>query len=37
MSKNSSMVVGAAGAVETGTRMTEGGEYLGQKIYEYSE
>jgi hypothetical protein len=31
------LVVGAAGSVETGTQMTEGGEYLGQKIYEYSE
>jgi len=31
------LVVGAAASVETGTQMTEGGEYLGQIIYEYSE
>jgi len=31
------LVLGAAGAVETGTKMTELGELLGQEIHEYSE
>jgi hypothetical protein len=31
------LVVGAAGSVETGTKMTELGELLGQEIHEYSE
>ena len=31
------LVVGAVASVETGAQMTEGGAYLGEKIYEYSE
>lgn len=31
------LVVGAAGSVETGTKMTELGELVGQEIHEYSE
>ena len=31
------LVVGAAASVETGTQMSELGEFLGQEIHEYSE